>query len=243
MEVYWRNGAEAEVLAEYTVVVPTVSVGHVAQLCADLLVESLEMTLAAVLDHPGMLPLVGYTGKDSELATGLEAYVNREKKLLVLQCRSEVAKAYRDTYTSDLLAWVTKCKFTKCLVLCGADASQRSQSQLDGTQLRFAATEALGEVPSLPETIPQLERITGQDIDPQVLGGDVFIPGGGLARRLYSKANEAGLPLGVLLLFTSQGNNIPQAHMLTEATLAVLDTTLERLKAPPSWRLLMGGAM
>jgi len=46
--------------------------------------------------------------------------------------------------------------------------------------------------------------------------GRCIIPGGGYAKHLYEGLVEAGIPCAVIIKFTGEGDNIPDAVLLTE---------------------------
>lgn len=73
-------------------------------------------------------------------------------------------------------------------------------------------------------------------------GEEVFIPGGGVAKRVYETCRSQGIHLSVLLKFSSEGDNSPDGLMLADYLnqLIVFKETDKKMNIPKSWRHLFG---
>ena len=71
---------------------------------------------------------------------------------------------------------------------------------------------------------------------------EIFIPGGGISKRILQTSKERSIPTTLLLKFCSEGDNSVDGLELTGylEQLVGLRETSSRLKVPSSWRHLFG---
>lgn len=122
-------------------------------------------------------------------------------------------------------------------MLGSLDATARRDAQLAGTQLRcWAAGSALEQL-CAAAGVPPLELSFWED--------------GALAERqlppwpLLRACGAHGVPAAALLVFTSEGDNVPDALELAGAARAAVPGAAGALAAgdwvrPPAWQLLFG---
>ncbi|XP_008420303.1 proteasome assembly chaperone 2 [Poecilia reticulata] len=244
---------------DFTLVMPAVAVGNVGQLAVDLIVSTLNMSRVGYFHTDCLIPMAGNnpyaSGKEDaeELHTPAEVYTAAELKLAVLQIRSPIIQMRSKKFRQQLKSWIKASGFSRTVVLSSSHAYQRDDQQLQGTSLRYLMTPSLlaASADALKELgWREMERIPafpGVDADAEPR---LCIPGGGITKGLYTDGCAEDLPLAVLLLFCSEGDNIPDAFALVNHLndwLHLLDGQSEepssKWKIPTSWSLLFGSGI
>ncbi|XP_002741628.1 proteasome assembly chaperone 2-like [Saccoglossus kowalevskii] len=249
-----------------TLILPAVSVGNIGQLSVDLLVTTLELVKVGYIHSECVLPVCGNdpfnTDKkrtEGNLATSTEVYFSAANNLVVVQQRAPLVKGKHADYCNGLIDWITSFQFDKVIMLTSSHAYERLDSQLQGSSFRYIAT-------------PKLEKIIGDQMKDELkwcrlenrdstwcnehknetskISSGVFIPGGGIAKRLYTQCCNKDISMAVLLVFCSEGDNISDALSLTTylnhwlkviPTKDPSDVTSSRVwQIPKSWSLLFG---
>ncbi|KAM3596033.1 uncharacterized protein V6R79_007233 [Siganus canaliculatus] len=244
---------------DFTLVMPAVAVGNVGQLAVDLIVSTLNMSRVGYVHTDCLIPMAGNnpyaTCKEDaeELHTPAEVYTAAELKLAVLQIRAPILQTKSKKFSQQLVSWIKSSGFTRTVVLSSSHAYQRDDQQLQGTPLRYLASPSMlkGSADALKELgWREMERmapfpgLTDTNAEPRL-----YIPGGGITKRLYTDSCAEDLPLAVLLLFCSEGDNVPEAFTLAnhlDDWLHLLDNPSEnrnKWKIPPSWSLLFGSGI
>uniref|UniRef100_A0A1A7XIY7 Proteasome assembly chaperone 2 n=1 Tax=Iconisemion striatum TaxID=60296 RepID=A0A1A7XIY7_9TELE len=223
---------------------PAVAVGNVGQLAIDLVVSTLNMSRVGYLHTDCLIPMAGNN-----------PYSSCKEDAEELHCPAEVftaaeLKKKSKKFCQMLVSWIKSSGFSRTVVLSSSHAYQRDDQQLHGTPLRYLATPSLLKVSADAlkelgwremERVPAFPGVKDADAEPRLC-----IPGGGITKGLYSDSCLAeDLPLAVLLLFCSEGDNIPDALALVNHLndwLHLLDTPSSEIKwkIPTSWSLLFG---
>uniref|UniRef100_A0A1A8H2V6 Proteasome assembly chaperone 2 n=1 Tax=Nothobranchius korthausae TaxID=1143690 RepID=A0A1A8H2V6_9TELE len=243
----------------FTLVMPAVAVGNVGQLAVDLIISTLNLSRVGYLHTDCLIPMAGNNPYSSckEDAEGLhcpaEVFTAAERKLAVLQIRVPIIQKKSKKFCQMLVSWIKSSGFSRTVVLSSSHAYQRDDQQLHGTPLRYLATPSLLKVSvdtlkelgwREMEQVPAFPGLKDADAEPRL-----YIPGGGITKGLYSDSCLAeDLPLAVLLLFCSEGDNIPDAFALVNHLndwLHLLDTPGSecKWKIPTSWSLLFGSGV
>uniref|UniRef100_A0A3Q3XCV4 Proteasome assembly chaperone 2 n=1 Tax=Mola mola TaxID=94237 RepID=A0A3Q3XCV4_MOLML len=190
---------------DFTLVMPAVAVGNVGQLAVDLLVSTLNMSRVGYMHTDCLIPMAGNnpyaTCKEDaeELHTPAEVYTAAELNLAVLQIRAPIVQTKSKKFRQLLMSWIKSSGFSRTIVLSSSHAYQRDDQQL--TPLRYLATPSLlkGSAEALKELgWREMERVPA-------------FPG------LTDSCNilcAEDLRLAVLLLFCSEGDNVPDAFTL-----------------------------
>ncbi|KAM9838486.1 proteasome assembly chaperone 2 [Aulostomus maculatus] len=244
---------------DFTLVMPAVAVGNVGQLAVDLIVSTLNLSRVGFLHTDCLIPMVGNnpyaTCKEDaeELHTSAEVYTAAELKLAVLQIRAPVVQTKSKKFRELLLSWIKESGFSRTVVLSSSHAYQRDDRQLRDTPLRYLITPSLLKVSedALKELgWREMERaaafpgVTDANTEPRL-----SIPGGGISKALYIDSCAEDVPLAVLLIFCSEGDNIPDAFTLVNHLndwLHLLDNPSQephKWKIPTSWTLLFGSGI
>lgn len=102
-------------LEDFTLIVPSVAVGNVAQLTVDLLVASLNLQRIGQIITSAFIPIVGldpYIETSEYLSTAVDIYAGVENKILVIQIRSPFIKSLNSFY-DNLSQFITTNKISK----------------------------------------------------------------------------------------------------------------------------------
>ncbi|KAG7279964.1 hypothetical protein CRUP_025216 [Coryphaenoides rupestris] len=244
---------------DFTLILPAIAVGNVGQLAADLLVSTLCMRRVGYLHTACLVPMVGpnpfsSSAQDAaELHTTAEVYTDAEKKLAVLQIRSPVIQSRSRKFRKLLVSWIKASEFSRTVVLSSSHAYQRDDQQLKGSLLRYLATPtmqasasgtALTELGWMEmEKVSPFPGLVDSSTEPRL-----SVPGGGITKGLFTEACQAELCLAVVLVFCSEGDNIPDAFTLVNHLndwLLLVDNDKpgpQKWRAPSSWKLLFGNS-
>ncbi|XP_071378215.1 proteasome assembly chaperone 2 [Centroberyx affinis] len=244
---------------DFTLIMPAVAVGNVGQLAADLIVSTLNMSRAGYIHTDCLIPMAGnnpYTTcrEDAEeLHTAAEVYTAAEIKVAVLQIRTPIVQTKSKKFRKLLVSWIKASGFSRTVVLSSSHAYQRDDQQLQGAPLRYLVTPTLLKVSGDAlkelgwremERVSAFPGLTDGSAEPRL-----YIPGGGITKGLFTDSCAEDLPLAVVLLFCSEGDNIPDAFTLVNHLndwLHLQDKPSQgpnKWKIPTSWRLLFGSGI
>ncbi|KAJ1523261.1 hypothetical protein ONE63_001140 [Megalurothrips usitatus] len=243
---------------DFTLIIPSVSVGNVGQLSTDLLIQSLQCEKAGFLWHPAILPVVGvdpYKVSSPELALSAEVFSSESHKLVLLQLRSSVIKKLRKAFLSDLVAWVKSSGIAQIAILTGSSNEERIDEQITSEPFRYLTNHetlladtfrSFGWI-ALEQrfNFPALSKVESLAKGSDAVG-QVVIPGGGFAKRLFELCSENGIPCTTLIKFCSEGDNIPDALLVVSKVdqwLKLIEKDSKgasKLVFPPSWSHLFG---
>ncbi|XP_060948814.1 proteasome assembly chaperone 2 [Limanda limanda] len=246
-------------LKDFTLVMPAVAVGNVAQLAVDLMVSTLNMKLVGYIHTDCLIPMAGNNPYSTcredaeELHTPAEVYTAPELKLAVLQIRAPIIQKKSKKFRQLIVSWIKTSGFSRTVILSSSHAYQRDDQQMKGTPLRYLVTPSLLKVSADAlkelgwremEQLPAFPGLTEANAESRL-----SIPGGGITKGLYTDSCAEDLPLAVILLFCSEGDNIPDAFTLVNHLndwLHLLDNPSQepnKWKIPPSWSLLFGSGI
>ncbi|XP_019957570.1 proteasome assembly chaperone 2 [Paralichthys olivaceus] len=246
-------------LTDFTLVMPAVAVGNVAQLAVDLMVSTLNMKRVGYIHTDCLIPMAGNNPYSTcredaeELHTPAEVYTAPELKLAVLQIRAPIIQTKSKKFRQQIVSWIKTSGFSRTVILSSSHAYQRDDQQMKGTPLRYLVTPSLLKVSADAlkelgwremERLPAFPGLTDTNAELRL-----SIPGGGITKGLYTDSCAEDLPLAVILLFCSEGDNIPDAFTLVNHLndwLHLLDNPRQepnKWKIPPSWSLLFGSGI
>uniref|UniRef100_A0AAY4EB55 Proteasome assembly chaperone 2 n=1 Tax=Denticeps clupeoides TaxID=299321 RepID=A0AAY4EB55_9TELE len=206
----------------YTLVLPAVSVGNVGQLAADLIVSTLGMPRVGHFHTDCLVPMAGnnpYATSDQDaavLSTNAEVYSSPDMKLAVLQIRAPVVQTKVKQFRRLIVSWIKSSGFTRTILLSSSHAYQRDDQQLLGSPLRYLLSPALQN-----EAGERVKGLQWQEMErvcafPGISDSEqrLHIPGGGITKGLYTDCCKEDVALAVVLIFCSEGDNIPDAFAL-----------------------------
>lgn len=256
---------------DFILIYPAVSVGNVAQLTADLLISTLTMHRAGYIQHPSIIPLVGGDpfahpeATSCKLVTCCEVYESQEHRVVIIQQRSPFVQGKRGLFRNWLVQWIKENEFKRVVIATSSSAEERLDVQLQGPQFRFVASpqieEAFGDMFRNFYEWEELERRQCFPA-PSVLeakdgeGGELYIPGGGIAKTLFEELYN-DVPVAICLMFCAEGDNIAEALELANRLNRWLGLILfhsrsiggadeeavvkyTKWKVPVSWKLFYG---
>ncbi|XP_055605375.1 proteasome assembly chaperone 2-like [Uranotaenia lowii] len=229
----------SESVSGFSFVVPSVSVGNVAQLAVDLLIETLKLSKVGLLWHPALIPVAGpaaYAHDSDKITTTAELFASDEHKLLVLQLRAPLVGSLTADFLTSLSDFVESQKLGDVFILSSSFAHENQQI---GSRFKYVATEAF--LSKRQEALTQLKW-------PQLEGS--VIHGGGFAMKLQQllvARNQSGL---VLFSYVSEGDNTTDAvnlvSLLDQIREPVLlprdDEQKIKIAVPSSWKHLFGNS-
>ncbi|KAK6143504.1 hypothetical protein DH2020_023852 [Rehmannia glutinosa] len=217
-----------------TLILPALSIGNVGQLAVDLLISSLNADKIGYLDDPNVLPCVGNDAYSpsplGKLALPLEAYESSSSALTIVQQRSPVIKGKMLEYAKNMASFAAANGKKHVVILSSLDFGRwknvnMSSSNVDGTdaecerlgwhrlqdynpaQRTWKYLDALAEEGSVPD----------EDFFLEELGDEDYYPSLPFA-ALFSCFKAKGLKVTCLLCYCSEGDNIPEAFDMAEAT-------------------------
>uniref|UniRef100_T1JGZ0 Uncharacterized protein n=1 Tax=Strigamia maritima TaxID=126957 RepID=T1JGZ0_STRMM len=236
---------------------PAIAVGNVGQLSVDLLLSTVDdcVKIGCFYDK-SLLFLVGndpYNPTEEgqcRLATGMDVYENVEKKLVLIQQRVPVVQNRTNEFRKILIDWIKSKSFQRVILLSSCSTHARTDSQLRiGCQFRFLTTPKFEKTADLERQF-HWKRLELRENLTSNQSSELYVPGGGLTKRIYQDCCKDDVDLAVLLLFCSEGDNKPEALTLA----SYLNEWLNLVevpknihphsvwKIPPSWKHLFGNA-
>lgn len=241
----------------FTLIMPAVSVGNVGQLAVDLIISTLNMARVGHFHTDCLIPMAGnnpYASSAEEavqLSTCAEVYSHSDSKLAVLQIRTPIIQTKVRSFRKLMVSWIKSSGFLRSVLLSSSQAYHRDDQQLHGSPLRYLLTPSLQK-----EEAPKVEELGWREMErisafPGISDSEqrLYIPGGGVTKALYTDCCTEGISMAVLLIFCSEGDNIPDAFALVNHLndwLHLLDKPAQgsvQWRVPPSWRLLFGSGI
>lgn len=225
-------------LTGFTVVIPSLSVGNVPQLAVDLLVETLKMEKIGFNWSSGIVPVIGPPAfkHESQDTSSCELFVSEQVKVAAVQLRAPVAAKRLDSFITGVVEFLKEIAPARVIILGSCFAHERHDEAI-GRKVEYVATE------SFIATHPRLQESVGHSSCPRLIGH-------GFAVRLFEEiAAKLGTPTAFLFAYVSEGDNVPDAKLLTlflnRVTGVIGDpetTTITPANIPESWKLLFGNA-
>uniref|UniRef100_A0A0B6ZSN5 Proteasome assembly chaperone 2 n=1 Tax=Arion vulgaris TaxID=1028688 RepID=A0A0B6ZSN5_9EUPU len=209
---------------DFTLILPTVSVGNVGQLASDLIISTLSLERVGYFLHPSLLPVAGnnpYADDGStsyKMTTGCEVFESSVKKIVVVQQRAPIIKGRRKEYSDWLSDWIQEKKFHQVVILSSTFSQNRLDHQITGSPFRILLSpkmeEQTGEYFRTELGWQKLEHRdsslvpTGLQVETdndRTESKHPYIPGSGITQLVFDNCET--LPILVLLMFVSEGDN------------------------------------
>jgi len=235
--------------------VSAVSVGNVGQFTADLLINNLDnCKKVGRIFHDALEPVVGnditLNGQVS-LMTSCEIYHDPDNKIVILQFHAPVLQKQTNEFVNFLVDWIQEKKFNEVICLSSTFASERNDAQLVGPPFRYLSSSSSTSIDRLSQLewkhlesrqFPAPPVISGSEKSNN--NGQIHIPGAGITRELLDTCESRGIPLVALIMFVSEGDNIPDAQLYFRKANQVFQwISKERentLNIPVSWTSFFG---
>ncbi|KAG6572009.1 Proteasome assembly chaperone 2, partial [Cucurbita argyrosperma subsp. sororia] len=253
-----------------TLILPALSIGNVGQLAVDLLVSTMRATRIGYLDDPFVLPCIGNNAYEpfphGELALPLEVYESTSNALTLVQQRSPVIKGKMVDFAKNLADFIASYGKMHVVLLSSLDFGRWQQIDTSsGSQIHYLSStnddgtddkcEQMGWR-RLQEYDPQQRRwqylstlteakATPEDdlpFDEELEEGD-YLPSLPFA-SLFTFLKAKGVKVTCLFCYCSEGDNIPDAFNLAEATGKLLGLSPGgegiQWQVPFSWKSVYG---
>lgn len=223
----------------YTVILPSLGVGNVAQLSVDLLIATLQMDKVATVWHRSIVPIIGpkaFQHDTNNITTACELYICNVKKLATFQIRSPLVAATMMEFFNELVEFLKSEKIGKLILLTSSYAYE--QHLVGSNPFLVVADDAFKR-----EQNDVVELMKWNEFN-----GDV-IHGGGYAKHLMSVASREGIPTLILFKYVSEGDNSLDAVNLLEVLNAAFnfidrnDAGKIQVIYPMSWKSLFGNPL
>lgn len=272
MEFYSEEGKQSSP-GSSTLILPALSIGNVGQLTVDLLIASLKSEKIGYLDDPNVLPCVGndaYTpSPPGKLALPLEAYESSSSGLTLVQQRSPIIKGMMMSYAKNMASFVAGNGKKDVIILSSLDFGRwknidmssglqiyyLSSSNLDGTD---ADCESLGwkrlqgydsalRAWKYLDALAEEGSVLDEDFPFEELGDEEYYASLPFA-ALFSCFKAKGLKVTCLFCYCSEGDNIPEAFGMAEATCKLMGLNQNEVQGkgaatwitPFSWQSVYG---
>lgn len=232
-------------LENYTLILPSVAVGNVGQLCADLLISNLNLRKIGSLWNPMFLPICGldpYSNDSNSVCTASEFYQATLSKVLLLQLRSPYV-GNSNNFFEELAEFVGRKKIGKVVILTSSYAYERADSSQ--SELRYLTSDArLSSDEKLLESLGWRRHAKVAPEDQKDSTERCYVSGGGFANGLYEYFKSTKIPCTVLFCYCSEGDNVSDALKLFDGLNCWLNLTkatpANGIQYPPSWQYFFG---
>lgn len=219
--------------SDYTLIIPSVSVGNVPQLTVDLLITTYDFKKYSTIWHPAIISSIGsdpYYSSKSEIYTACELYVNEQLKLATIQIRSTVENKLAVKFFNDMQDLIEHLNLKHIFIL--SSAFDYELHNVLSEKFYFVSNAENNEVMEINHVKP---------LQPE-LSGKYCLNGGGFAVKLFQILQQT-LRCTLLIKYVSEGDNRPDALMMLQRLFAVLGSIKipQNLKCPSSWQFVFGG--
>ncbi|CAJ1933411.1 unnamed protein product [Sphenostylis stenocarpa] len=256
-----------------TLILPALSIGNVGQLVADLLISSMSSERVGYLDDPNVLPCVGNDAYGpfplGDLALPLEVYDSPSNALTIIQQRSPVIKGMMVEFAKNMADFLAGSGKKHIIVLSSLDFGKWQKVDMSsGLQIYYLSSansngtdencEQLGwkklqeydpsqkrwkNLSDLAEGNATLEDIISVEDELEEENYYATLP----FAALFSFLKAKGFKVTCLLCYCSEGDNIPDAFQLADATCRLLRLTHPtagvvggKWRVPLSWMSVYG---
>ncbi|XP_047034915.1 proteasome assembly chaperone 2 [Helicoverpa zea] len=233
----WKTLTNCD-LSGYTLIIPSVAVGNVAQLACDLLISSLNMRKIALLYSPAFIPISGYDPYkigSTSMSVCCELYECPEAKIIILQLRAPLVYKYARQFLNDVVDKFKAENVKDIIILTSSFAHEKRH--IMSSQFRYVVNDLS----------PHTSKLRMLDwAEHEHRGETVKILGGGFASLLFEISKEKSVPSLVLYKFASEGDNIPDAFEMVQYLNIIVPLfdgpdIYSQLIHPVSWNLMFGG--
>lgn len=240
---------------DWTVIIPSVSIGNAPQLAIDLLVSTLlsqkQASLAGYINTYTLQPVIGpnpYDLHNSSPAMPGEIYISSKLKLVILQIRSPPFHDRKYSFVNQLVDWLKQCSFKQCVVLTSSFSQflfNPDEEYSAGFPVKFSTssnfeTSAENLLSIGLKPVVKVDRFSMAP-DPN---GRTILPGCGFAKNLFEKLVKNSIKSILLVKYCSEGDNSHDASTLLSSLIKCLQLQKVDLPVkyvtPVSWNHLFG---
>lgn len=215
---------------DYTLIIPSVSVGNVGQLTNDLLICALNLKSVGTVYHKALIPAVGPNPYDpkGDICVACELYACQKNKIAILQLRTSLIQKHITDFFEELGKFIQQNKFKEVFILTSSFAHERHD--MNTGLFRYITSNEHHDFNNLNVTPMESAE-----------NGEYVIYGSGFANKLYMRLKDV-IQTSVLIMYVSEGDNRPDAFAMYNIVNNVLGVTVpQQVKQPYSWNLVYGG--
>jgi hypothetical protein len=245
---FFQPSAGRSALDVHTLVIPLLGIGNVPQLALDLFVNTLALPRCGFVLHSSVLPLVAANvfSSSGELSTACEIFA--KEGVAWMQLRSAFRKNGIESFCKALIEWVSAVGIKQVVILGSFDDAWLQRPDVERGGVKFFCGDA--------EWARVLQAELGfaplqWTVDPAAVPSmrDTVIAPRTYADFLLRGLESAKLRSCMLMLFCSEGENVPEAQLLCNSLVAFfqkvgLGNSVARQSpswiAPISWAHLLG---
>lgn len=233
-------------LEDFTLIVPSISVGNTGQLAIDCSIHHFNATKIYQFWHRGVLPVIGQNPFDensSTLGLAAEIFAVESLKLVFFQIRSAIVKNSETEFLNSAIDFFKNHNVKQIIILSSSYAQNRLDAQLTDSQVRYVACPVMSK--NYKSEFDELTWKLLEQYDEKK--NSICLSGAGFVSKVFKICQSKEMPCLILLKFCSDGDNIPDALDL----ISFLDSWLhiyprrehnDNLKTPPSWKFLFGNS-
>lgn len=218
-------------LTGYTCIIPSLGVGNVSQLSTDLIISTLKLNQVATGFHQALIPMMGPSAFQHEPKASthaMDAYIDKEKKLLVFQIRSPLVGKHTKDFLNKLVELLKKSQIAKVVILGSCFSFEKHD--MESSPFEFISNEQFDKI---TETKVELVKNTTEE--------PVF--GDGWGQRLLKTCTASEVPAVMFYKYSAEGDNTLDAAMLAVEVnkyVPIFVSKEPKLIRPDSWKLLFG---
>lgn len=226
---------------DFTLILPSVSVGNAGQLAVDLLITNLPCEKVAVVHHAALFPLVGgnpYDPASQEITTSADLYLMASHSLAVLQIRAPLIRAERHAFLTELTDWCKAVGIKEVVMLASCNAYERwDNNQITGSQLRYLSSR------TPHQNIEDLKSAGALELEKRTDEHGIqqpFLSGAGFVKHFMEICD---LHTTVLIKFVEEGDNTMDAVVLLNFLSSwkkLVEGKNTTWKMPFSWKNMFG---
>jgi len=240
MQFISETGTNKFTLEDCTIILPTLATGNVGQLAVDLMISTFNIPRIGYLETPYAVPVVGndaFTANKGTLCINMEVYGT--KNVVFVQQRGPVIKGKYNIFSEELVQWIKQAKFKEMILLHSSEITKQTVvPQRSGPHFRYFKY-------GKDSNDTHLNSLNWVALESQHIYEAIYK--GSVTDKILSASKKESVSLLAMILFCSEGNNIPEgthmAQLLDQYLGSLLkpDGQTEAWKAPVSWSLLFSG--
>lgn len=223
----FQPGFSAESFSGSTLIVPAISIANIPQLAADVLLHSLKLEKAAVLNDTYLYPFVSPVDHAGDVAPhgvsfALEAYLSSDRRITLLHQRAPLLPGFAQKHLDEVIVpFVQASSFERVLFLNLADAGLAPGAGAGSVHVLSGEDVLLKPLDTLAISENALAQ---QSPDSSLLYGRLFIE---KIHRLTT--------VQVAVIYAYEGDNFFDAQTLASVAAKVLQISEPVWQTPVSW--------
>lgn len=219
-------------LNNFTLIIPSVSVGNVGQLTVDLLIPTYNLKKIATFWHPAIISSVGsdpFDNENTDVCVACELYANENLQLAAIQLRTSLEFRLALSFFEELKQFISENKFRNVIIT----TSSFAHLLVDPKSVYYYLSNE--------ENQQVLKDLEFKLLKP-VLDEKYIVEGSGFALKLYEILKDS-LKCTVLVKHVSEGDNRNDATTMLNVLQKLIVNLEDKsiiVKFPHSWEFVFG---